>query len=474
MKKFLYGLCAAVVFCLPGCIRDDVNSFNDKNLSDDERINKFIIDGVQTYYLWEAENDWEKYNGREAYAKYDDHDKLFNELRYIDDQWSYLTDDIEGLENKFAGITTTFGYTLSLYRLQSDDIIGVVLYTTPNSPAANAGLKRGDIIIEMNGGKITMNNYLDLYYASSLQLRCGELDRTTGVISALPEVRNITAVNMYENPINTYKIIEKSGHKIGYLCYTGYQMQSEAELIRIFKDFKSAGVREVALDLRYNPGGYSRTSLLLSSILAPESAIKHKSIFLEHHYNALYTAFLVENKYALNELFVDTLSVNMNLSRLYVLTGSRTASASEATMVGLKPYLQVVQVGNTTSGKYCGGVLLAPEDIFNRESNDYYANFSNWGMYIMIYRFANIYGINSFTGGLVPDIRVDEDEFDLKPFGDENDPLLGSALAHLTGEPYIAPRSKVIPPPFIPLPDIKRPVDGRMVDKLRTERLFTK
>ena len=176
----------------------------------------------------------------------------------------------------------------------------------------------------------------------------------------------------------------------------------------------------------------------------------------------------------LKEYFVDTLSVNMNLDRLYVLTSGNTASASEATIVGLKPYLDLVQIGGTTSGKYCGGILLSPEDAYGANNKNYYTNFSNWGMYIMIYRFYNSTGVSSFTSGLVPTIPVEEDGFDLKPFGDEEDPLLGSALAHMFNKTYVGTRSGKISLPATQLPDIKRPVDGLMIYSPSSLPVFNK
>ena len=475
MKRIVcfFWLCAAVMPVFWGCDKEDVEEGKDDPvidvvLSTSERINKFLVEGVHTYYLWEAETDWKKYENRTTYAAYHDHDKLFNKLIYKDDKWSSLTDDIQGLENQFSGVSTTFGYTLSFYynpfTANKNEVIAIVLFTSADSPAAKAGLKRGDIIVEMNGAKITTNNYQDLYYVASIQVRCAALDIENKSLTLLPKAYNLTAVEMYENPVITYKIIEKAGRKIGYLCYTGYQMESENELIRIFSGFKSAGVKEVVLDLRYNPGGFSRTALILSSVLAPESVIKNKRIYLEHHYNAMLTAYFKEQKIPLNENFVDTLSVNMDLNRLYVLTSKHTASASEATMVGLEPYLTLVQIGDTTSGKFCGGILLSPEDYYGEKKKSYYSGFKNWGMYIMIYRYANIKGVTSFTGGLVPQMQVKEDDFDLKPFGDETDPLLGRALADIQGIPYIERRSSAKHVfPFTPLPALKKPIDGLLI-----------
>ena len=455
-------LVAVVASCWVSCSKEPL----DKSLPESGRINQFIVDGVQTYYLWEAETNWKDYEKSSTFAN-EDHYKLFDRLLYKDDYWSALTEDGQGLENQFAGVSTTFGYTLKFnYHpfTNNNEVVAIVLYTSFGSPAAQTGLKRGDVIIELNGNKLTTNNYRELYLASSIRVRCGQVDEASRTISTLPEEFFLTAINMYENPINTCKIIEKEGHKIGYLCYTGYQRDSENELYQLFSDFKSAGVSDVVLDLRYNTGGYSRTAQILSSILAPEAVVKNKRIYLEHHYNKQYAEYLMKNDYLLYDTFVDTLPVNMNLSRLYVLTGKNTASASEATMVGLAPYLQVIQIGDTTAGKYCGGIILMPEDIYGSRNKSYYELFSNWGMYIMIYRYANINGITSFTAGLVPDMLAIENPFALKPFGDEDDPLLGRALARIMGTPYVESRAANISVPLITLSITKNPVDGMLID----------
>jgi len=465
-----YGLTvffsAATTLMLSGCIFLEEL---DTTLVEYERINKFIVDGVKTYYLWESETDWKKYEKREMLSENKDHFDFFGKLMYRDDHWSTLTEDIKGLENQFSGISTTFGYTLKFYYTpfnpQKDEVVAVILYTSPNSPASKANLKRGDVIVEMNGKKLTPQNYTQLYSLTSIQLRLCLVDIENETITTLPDLKSLTAVEMYENPIHTSKIIEKGANKIGYLCYTGYQRESENELFQLFSDFKSAGVNEVVLDLRYNTGGYSRTAQILSSLLVPEAEVKRKSVYLMHHYNTILTEYLNKNGQALNETFVDTLPPDsyMNLKRLYVLTGKNTASASEATIVGLTPYLQMILIGDTTAGKYCGGALLSPEDIYGEKNKSYYQDFANWGMYIMIYRFANKNGINSFSGPIVPTILAMENNFNLKPFGDETDPLLGRALAHIQGISYVETRSATLKFPLFALPAPKKPGDGLLI-----------
>lgn len=466
-RYFLLWVLGLVV--IAGCSNERVEQLPmDESLTVSERINKFVVEGVKTHYLWEETIDWSLYYNNETYAAYTKHEVLFDKLKHENDRWSSLSEDIKGLEDEFSGVSTTFGYVLAGYYhpyAGNKEVIAVVLYTSAGSPAAAAGLKRGDVIVEMNGGKITEDNYRNLYYASSLTVRRGMLDAEAQTITTLPGTISMTAVEMYENPVNTYKIIEKGTHKIGYLCYTGYQIESESELVRVFSGFKSAGVTDVVLDLRYNSGGYARTALVLSSILAPKAVVERKDVYLKHRYNHFYTTYYESKGDDMKDRFTDTLPVNMNLDRLYVLTSEKTASASEATMVGLAPYLNVIQIGSTTSGKYCGGILLSPEDLYGKNYQDYYSGFANWGMYIMIYRYVNANGVTSFVDGLVPDIQAHEEIYNLKPFGVEDDPLLARALAHIQGQTYAEKRSSDISPQLVPLPDIRRFAGGMLIEE---------
>jgi C-terminal processing protease CtpA/Prc len=229
------------------------------------------------------------------------------------------------------------------------------------------------------------------------------------------------------------------------------------------------------LDLRYNPGGYVRTAIFLSSILAPSSTVKNKDIFQKQIWNNSYTQYWNQHGDKMEEYFTDTLPVNMNLNKLYVLTSNGTASASEATVVGLKPFMDVVMIGDTTTGKFVGGSALAPEDVYGNSQKNYYNSIKNWGMYIMYFRYTNKSN-TYFTTGLAPDILAKEANFDLKPFGDVSDPLLGRAIAQITGVPYVESRAAVQLPSLNYSPEltVKRPLDGKLIDDGITKRLFLK
>lgn len=480
MKRIaILGLVWAVfVMIVAGCSKNDVEDDpasqepSVSNYNTSERVNKFIVDCVQRMYLWESETDWTLYKNYNTYSEpayqgaLSNHTALFERFIYQDDGWSTLTDNIDEMESNFGGVSTTYGYNLIFGKYSdANAYFAIVLYVVPDSPAEKVGIQRGDVIQEMNNGYITADNYTDLYYSSSITLGMGKIKGN--VIENTGTVR-MTAVKMYENPILEARVIDKGAHKIGYLCYTGYQMESEPELVEVFKTFKNSAVTDVVLDLRYNGGGYARTSQILSSILAPATAVSRKELYLSHKWNDLWMS--VYDDEDVDEYFIDTLSVNMDLKRLYVLTSGSTASASEATIIGLQPYLNVVLVGETTSGKYCGGALMDPKDFYQifpekQVTNDYLLNISNWGMYIMIYRYANKNNYPTFTTGLPPQIEVAENHIDLKPLGDESEPLLRAALAEITGEVYTEKRSaqKTVPVTWHPELRVKRPIEGKLI-----------
>jgi len=399
-----------------------------------QKVNKFIYENFLYNYLWNKEV------ATDIDIRYEtDPHNLFNKLIYRDDRWSTLTDNATELDESFEGNSTTFGYGLNVYKFSnSPSCYAIITYVYDGTPAQTAGLKRGDILLQINGKDIDTKNYTDLWYASSLELKLGVLDQNT--IHPGNKTVHLTAVKMYQNPIITHKIIEKNNQKIGYLCYSDYLLQSHDQLAEIFAEFKQANVKDIVLDLRYNGGGYAETARYLSSILAPASALSNRSVYLQEIWNDNYMTYFKQQGEDTKQYFNAEVPVNMDLKRLFVLTSRSTASASEATMTGLSPYLELVQIGDTTHGKYCGGVLISPTTADNKPD----ASISNWEMYLMIYRFANNQGVTDFKNGFAPTYRIEEtlENIIAHQLGDEKEILLAKALEVITGTPASEPVSR--------------------------------
>lgn len=430
-----------------------------------QKVNNFVVDYFRDAYLWNNTLP------SDINVRYEtDPIAFFDKLKYLpDDRWSYLTDDADALFNGYEGVQTSFGYSLALGMFSNTgNYFGIIQFVYPNTPAEKAGLKRGDLLVLMNDGDITEKNYMDLFNASTIKLSLGELT-DEGSIGLKDQTVSMTALEMYLDPVNTYKVIEKGSKKIGYLCYTDYVPESHAKLAEVFSGFLARGVTDVVLDLRYNPGGASISAEYLSSLLAPAAVVNSKSVYLKHIWNDKYMAYFKQQGEDPDSYFDKTVPVNMNLNHLYVLTSRGTASASEATMVGLSSYLQLTQIGDTTHGKYCGALLLQPEiQVNGKWVVD--KEIENWAMSLIVYRFANSNGVTDFKNGFVPDWRIDEDLFATMPFGDERDPLLAKAISLITGTPPVVAavtRSRNHPPYKIVsgLPSRKSLPNGGMLDK---------
>ena len=426
------------------------------------KVNEFIYEGLRSEYLWENTINWNAID----FKKEKDPHAFFKRLIYKDDRWTNLTDNAEAWNQGFAGISTTYGFDLRFsYIGQTEELVAIVRYVYPGTPADRAGIRRGDLLLKLNGGPITVKNYADFYDKPTIVVNKGILKDKT--LTAEPVGVAMTAVEMYQDPILKDTVINKDGHRVGYLCYSDYTERSTAELIKVFTRFKTAGVTDVVLDLRYNGGGYVSTARALCSILAPEAAMKKKERFLFKLWNENYMSYWKSKgrNDELYETFVDTLGINMNLNRLYILTGKGTASASELTLTGLTPYMDVVQIGDTTHGKFCGGIVLMPKHLWWDKAASYYQEIKNWGMYVMIYKFSNKRN-DEFPRGFAPKYVVKEYLLELYPFGDERDPLLGKALELITGKQVAKARSRRIQPALreLPIDNPNRPLNGKAID----------
>ncbi|MFQ8805813.1 MAG: S41 family peptidase [Alistipes indistinctus] len=155
-------------------------------------------------------------------------------------------------------------------------MFAIVLFTYPDSPAAKAGIKRGDIFIRVNNMEITMSTYMNLFRFPNVSLQYGHLEGNT--IYPATRTTTLTGTEMYLDPVITYSVIDRAGHKIGYLCYSDFVSKSIGRLEEVFSTFQQQQVTEIILDLRYNPGGEVSAMAKLSSMLAPKSAVESHSV----------------------------------------------------------------------------------------------------------------------------------------------------------------------------------------------------
>ena len=221
--------------------------------------------------------------------------------------------------------------------------------------------------------------------------------------------------------VNKYKVIHNKGKKIGYLSYSKFELDQENEVLNVFTQFKASKVEELILDFRYNPGGAVSTAVKMAGIIAPKKL--HNKVFMYKEWNDKMTA-QYKNEGLLEMRTVEYLNTevenNLDLKRVYILTSQNTASASELIINGLKPYMNVICIGNRTHGKYVGSITITDGD--NKQA---------WAVQPIVFKSLNVDGETDYINGLKPTIEIMDDyKYNL---GDERESLLNTAIQHIGG-----------------------------------------
>ncbi|MBX2898979.1 MAG: PDZ domain-containing protein [Cyclobacteriaceae bacterium] len=366
-------------------------------------------------------------------------DVFFKSLLNSADRFSWIQENYQELLNSLQGVNREAGYELALFRESPDNnvVIAQIVYIKPVSPAEAAGLKRGDVIVQINGQQLTTDNYRTLLGATSSDhtITYRALDVEGGVLQTELQSRTLATIVYSENPNFLQKVFTINDRKIGYYVYnlfsTGPEQGStsyNAEMDQIFAGFKAAGITDLIVDLRYNSGGAEAATTNLASLIG--KGVNNTKVFTIREYNAKVTAEIKKDP-NLGEDFlsVEFLTKEQNLgsqltnSRVYILTGTRTASASELLINGLRPYMEVVLIGNTTVGKNVGSISLY-------EKND---TRNTWGMQPIVAKSLNSLRESDYSNGFTPQIPVTDNHLLVYPLGDVRELLLKRALQEITG-----------------------------------------
>ncbi|MBN2862335.1 MAG: hypothetical protein JXN62_04175 [Bacteroidales bacterium] len=433
MKKILFNIISAVILLLLAV------SCRKLEIPDDDFIptipeetftrNTWIKENMDLYYYW---ND--RMPAEVDYRTETDSKIFFEKLLYREkDKWSTITEEYIELDAELNGVPITMGYYPVFYRTSttSDNVIAVVAYVYPQSAAYEAGLQRGDIILSINDIVLDTVNYYNLYSGDSYSVQLGTIIENT--LELTGESLNMTSRLTYTDPSIYHEVFDIDGYKIGYLVYTEFISGEQGEYLltmdNIFNQFKAANISELIVDLRYNPGGNIYAAVHLASQIAPSAATTNELTIIDLQYNNALQAYLEYYGYT-NYLHYnfEAISSNVDMQRVYILTTSRSASASELLITGLEPYMDVVQIGDTTYGKYAGSWVI-PDDS------------SKWAMMPIVTKYSNSSGFTDFEDGLAPDHKIEDDLFSGVPFGDTSDPLVAKAIELATGNPVTPKRS---------------------------------
>ena len=323
--------------------------------------------------------------------------------------------------------TSTYGMEFDLYTDPTgttNHIFARVLYVLNDSPAANAGIQRGDWISAFNKTRITQSNYQNLKNGGDIALaRERIVKKENGWAWQSRDTVNVESSKPMEIfPISYCANYNLNGKKTTYMVYNEFSTGPENKpeeteyierMMTLFGNIRKDNPDEFILDLRYNNGGYLQCAQALAAMLMPA----------EHLGKPLFHLTFNDKQDPHVATYVaptDLEPFNLNLHHIYILTGPHTASASETIINALTPYIgkeNIIVIGTQTAGKN-----VAMTNI----KNDTYG-LSLWPVVAQV---SNANNESDYINGFTPDYFLDERNIvEWNELGNPSEYLLGNTLS---------------------------------------------
>ena len=432
-----------------------------QNLFIENKINvaDFIWSAMNIWYYWKDETPeltTENITNLQLYYdllnSYSSPESFFNSLKNDKDRFSFYRANVEDLNNLLNGISLNDGLEFGLVANDQGDVIIYTKYVAKGSDAETKGVFRGDLFNRINGVRLTLDNYREVISNRGDSYVLGKVtqDENYSFLELEDEIELNPEEDFEEIPILFKSIDSFNGKKVGYIVYNQFISSYNTALNEVFSEFKASQIEELIVDLRYNPGGSTQSAAVLASLIH-----NGDGLFAKQNWNDFWQGIFSNS---VSEFFIDELPNNggtlnrLNLKRVYFLTQTGTASASELLINGLKPYMDVIQIGLKTTGKNDFSITLVDDhdnyflptyiqenqrriiDLSVIDPNNYFAIQPIVGIY------ENSLGFSDYDNGIEPQIiypevsRIDNQiSFNIGSFGSLEDGLFAQAIAHMNG-----------------------------------------
>jgi C-terminal processing protease CtpA/Prc len=298
----------------------------------------YVRDVLQSYYYWYKDlpsPDVRSFSSPEAYLE---------SVRYraLDSSFSYITS--KASSQAFYSDSQFIGFGIST--LQTGELEVRLGQVFPGSPAADAGMNRGDYLVALGGKAVA-----DLVRSGEIATIFGpeQVGHSLDFAWRSPggrEGRATLAKRLVTIPtVSQTAVLDAGPYRVGYIHLRNFVQPSVDALTSAFAQVRDAGATELVLDVRYNGGGLLSVAQHLGGLVAGAPAVGKVFVQLTHNDKqaSRNTAYNFESK-----------AQALGVGRLVVIATRGSASASEAVVNGLRPYMDVKVVGDATYGKPVG------------------------------------------------------------------------------------------------------------------------
>ncbi len=249
----------------------------------------------------------------------------------LDEHSSYMTESTynsfmeETVDGAFCGVGVTISITENAF---------VVMSTLPDSPAEKAGILSGDVLTHVNGENIEEEEF------EAVRAKIRGPENTTVSITVMRGKEEKT-FTLLRGMVKTETVEYEMMGEAGYLCLSSFSAKTGEEVDAALSFFEKAGVEDLILDLRNNPGGELQGALDVCRKFVPKGVIMRVE-FADASQNTLYY----------NE------TDNKGRFNLVVLVNGGSASASELVAGAIQDTGSGHLIGTNTFGKGTVQTLL--------------------------------------------------------------------------------------------------------------------
>ncbi len=325
-KKIIIGICMV----LAGCAWFGFNKGDDRNFQIAKNLDIFnaVFKELDMFYVDTINPEQVIQQGIDAM------------LAQTDPYTEYYPEDDNTLKEMTTG---KFGGIGSIIRFYTPRKRVAIIEPSEGSPAAETGLKPGDIILEVNGKDMAQGdrtpNELTSYVSDNLRGEPGtvcivKVDRPVNDSTYTPMEFKITRSTIRTNPVPYYGMLKDN---IGYIVISTFAIDNcSKDIKKALIELKQQGAQSVILDLRGNGGGQLGEAVNVVNLFVPKGL---EIVFTKGKIKQATSSYKTQNEPVDTEI------------PLVILVDESTASASEIVSGSLQDLDRAVIVGNRTYGK---------------------------------------------------------------------------------------------------------------------------
>ena len=279
-------------------------------LKDDEYLNEFVDAYAKVIDQYYTEVD------REGMID----NAISGMMNYLEDNYSIYMDQSEAdsLTSQLSGEYKGIGI-----EILTNNVINSVF---EDSPADEAGIKAGDIVVAVNGVKVANSSETISLMAESDE---NSLELTRNGESYTVKVKS----EIIEKNIIVGELMEENNKKIGYINISSFTKNVDKQFEKVLNNLEEQEMESLIIDLRYNSGGYLDKTQNIASL------------FLEKN-KLIYS---LESKDGLEKVY-DKTGEHRSYPIVVIINGA-SASASEVLAGALKDSYGAILVGQKSYGK---------------------------------------------------------------------------------------------------------------------------